>query len=60
LAQAGIRNAGAGRDAAHAEAPAVLEVAGKGRVLVFAFGSVTSGIPRGMGGRQKPPRRERA
>ena len=47
LDHAGIRSAGAGRAAAQAEAPAVLEVAAKGRVLVFAFGSVTSGIPRG-------------
>jgi poly-gamma-glutamate capsule biosynthesis protein CapA/YwtB (metallophosphatase superfamily) len=46
LDRAGIPSAGAGRDAAQAEAPAVLEVPEKGRVLVFAFGSVTSGIPR--------------
>jgi poly-gamma-glutamate capsule biosynthesis protein CapA/YwtB (metallophosphatase superfamily) len=46
LDRAGIRTAGAGRDAAAAEAPAVLEIAGKGRVLVFAFGSPSSGVPR--------------
>jgi poly-gamma-glutamate synthesis protein (capsule biosynthesis protein) len=46
LERAGILSAGAGRDAAQAEAPAVLEIPRKGRVLVFAFGSVTSGIPR--------------
>jgi poly-gamma-glutamate capsule biosynthesis protein CapA/YwtB (metallophosphatase superfamily) len=46
LDHADIHSAGAGRDAFQAEAPAVLEVPGKGRVLVFAFGSVTSGIPR--------------
>jgi poly-gamma-glutamate capsule biosynthesis protein CapA/YwtB (metallophosphatase superfamily) len=46
LDRAGIPSSGTGRDAAQAEAPAVLEVPGKGRVLVFAFGSVTSGIPR--------------
>lgn len=45
LDRAGIRTAGAGRDAAQAAAPAVLEVAGRGRVLVFAFGSPTSGVP---------------
>ena len=55
LAQAGIQSAGAGRNAAHAEAPAMLEVAGKGRVLVFAFGSVTSGIPGAWAaGRNRP------
>jgi poly-gamma-glutamate synthesis protein (capsule biosynthesis protein) len=45
LAAAGIRTAGAGRNAAQAEAPAILEIAGMRRVLVFAFGSATSGIP---------------
>ena len=46
LEQAGIRTAGAGRDAAQAEAPAVIEHGGT-RVLVFACGSADSGIPRG-------------
>jgi len=45
LARAGIKSAGAGRDRARAEAPAVINVAGKGRVLLFSFGSETSGIP---------------
>lgn len=45
LEGAGLRSAGAGRDIAAAAAPAVLDIAGKGRVLVFAFGSPTSGIP---------------
>jgi poly-gamma-glutamate capsule biosynthesis protein CapA/YwtB (metallophosphatase superfamily) len=47
LARAGIRTAGAGRDAAEAEAPAVIEPPGKGRVLVLAFASTTSGVPHG-------------
>jgi poly-gamma-glutamate capsule biosynthesis protein CapA/YwtB (metallophosphatase superfamily) len=41
-----VQTAGAGRNLAEAEAPAVLDVAGKGRVLVWAFGTATSGIPR--------------
>ncbi len=45
LDAAGIRHAGAGANVAEAQAPAVLNVPGKRRVLVFAFGSVTSGIP---------------
>lgn len=45
LDAAGIAHAGAGRDAEEAAAPAVLEVHRKGRVLVFAYGSVDSGIP---------------
>ncbi len=46
LRGAGIRTAGAGRDGAEAAAPAVLELPGKGRVLVFAFGTESSGVPR--------------
>jgi poly-gamma-glutamate capsule biosynthesis protein CapA/YwtB (metallophosphatase superfamily) len=40
-----IKTAGAGRNAAEAGEPAVLSVAGAGRVLVFAFGLTSSGIP---------------
>jgi poly-gamma-glutamate synthesis protein (capsule biosynthesis protein) len=49
LDRAGIAHAGAGRDAADAAAPAVVQVPGKGRVLVFALGSITSGIPAQWG-----------
>jgi poly-gamma-glutamate synthesis protein (capsule biosynthesis protein) len=45
LRRAGLQRAGAGRDRAEAAAPAVLSVAGKGRVLVFAYGAQSSGIP---------------
>ena len=45
LRRAGLQRAGAGRDRAEAAAPAVLPVAGKGRVLVFAYGAQSSGIP---------------
>lgn len=45
LESAHIKTAGAGRNAEQAEAPAVLEVCGKGRVLVFSFATMTSGIP---------------
>ncbi|WP_424603510.1 CapA family protein [Bradyrhizobium sp.] len=41
-----IKAAGAGRNAFEAAAPATLDLANKARVLVFSFGSVTSGIPR--------------
>lgn len=44
LKHAGIQAAGAGQNLAEAAAPAVLDMANKGRVLVFAFGSATSGI----------------
>jgi len=45
LNRAGIRTTGAGRDLAQAQALAILDVPGKGRVLVFAFGVGDSGIP---------------
>lgn len=45
LAKAGIRTAGAGSDIAQARSPAIMEVGGKGRVVVFSFGTVSSGIP---------------
>ena len=46
LREANVRTAGAGRDLVEAAAPAIMEVPGKGRVIVFALGSMTSGIPR--------------
>jgi poly-gamma-glutamate synthesis protein (capsule biosynthesis protein) len=45
LRRTGIATAGAGRNAGESQRPAALEVAGKPRVLVFGFGSPTSGIP---------------
>jgi len=44
---AGIGHAGAGHDLAEAMAPAAVALPGGGRVLVFAWGSETSGVPRG-------------
>jgi poly-gamma-glutamate synthesis protein (capsule biosynthesis protein) len=41
-----IKTAGAGRNIGEAAAPAVLDIAGKGRVLVFSVASVTSGTPQ--------------
>ncbi|MBC9727619.1 CapA family protein [Streptomyces sp. TRM68367] len=45
LAGAGLRTAGAGRSAGEAYAPAVVPLPGGGRVLVFALGAWSSGIP---------------
>jgi poly-gamma-glutamate synthesis protein (capsule biosynthesis protein) len=45
LHAAGIRTAGAGRDHAAAAAPAVIDVGGRARVLVFAYGMPSSGVP---------------
>ncbi len=46
LEQVNVKGAGAGRNITEAEAPAVMEVNDKGRVLVFAYASPTSGVPR--------------
>jgi poly-gamma-glutamate capsule biosynthesis protein CapA/YwtB (metallophosphatase superfamily) len=46
LEEAGIRVAGAGRNPEQAAASAILPLAGQGRVLVYAFGAASSGIPR--------------
>lgn len=45
LAGAGLRVAGAGRDAVRAARPAAVPLTGGGRVLVFSFGMPSSGIP---------------
>ncbi len=55
LDRAGIVRAGAGRSSAEAESPAVLDVAGKGRVLVFSLGSATSGFPCEWGATENRP-----
>jgi poly-gamma-glutamate synthesis protein (capsule biosynthesis protein) len=47
LTRVGVRTAGAGRILPEAREPAVVEIAGKGRLVVFAFGDETSGIPSG-------------
>ena len=46
LQNAGINSAGAGSNVQEAQAPGVIEVAGKGRILVFAYASPTAGVPR--------------
>jgi poly-gamma-glutamate synthesis protein (capsule biosynthesis protein) len=46
LDAAGIAHAGAGLDASEAERAAAVDVAGKGRVMVFSLGSPTSGVPQ--------------
>jgi poly-gamma-glutamate synthesis protein (capsule biosynthesis protein) len=46
LEQEGIAVAGAGADAAQAAVPAIIDLPNDRRVLVFGFGTTTSGIPR--------------
>jgi len=44
LKKANMEYAGAGNNAKESEAPAVINVRGKGRVIIFSYGSETSGI----------------
>ncbi len=41
-----IKTAGAGRNLVEAKAPAIVEIPDEGRLLVLAFASETSGVPR--------------
>jgi poly-gamma-glutamate synthesis protein (capsule biosynthesis protein) len=55
LKKAGVRTAGAGHDLKQARASAAIEIAGKGRVVVFSFGSATSGIPQDWAALENKP-----
>lgn len=55
LQAAGIRSAGAGRSLTEAWAPAVIDVRGIGRIVVFGFGTETSGILPGWGATPERP-----
>jgi poly-gamma-glutamate capsule biosynthesis protein CapA/YwtB (metallophosphatase superfamily) len=55
LRKAKIRSAGAGMNLKEAEGPVIVEVKGKGRVIVFAFGSSTSGVPLDWAASEKRP-----
>jgi poly-gamma-glutamate synthesis protein (capsule biosynthesis protein) len=55
LRQVGVRSAGAGRNLAEAEAPAIIDVPGGGRVVVFGLGEETSGIPARWAARENQP-----
>jgi poly-gamma-glutamate synthesis protein (capsule biosynthesis protein) len=49
LRNANITSGGAGHNLHEATAPVVIEVEGKGRVVIFSYGLPTSGIPRDWG-----------
>ncbi len=55
LNKAGIKSAGAGENVHLAQAPAILDAAGKGSVLVFSFGSPSSGVPLAWAAEEKNP-----
>jgi poly-gamma-glutamate synthesis protein (capsule biosynthesis protein) len=51
----GIKTAGAGRNSAEASVPAVLDIAGKARVLIWSFASTSSGVPSSWKAMQHRP-----
>ena len=55
LSSAGIAAVGAGRNEAEARAPLVFGLPSGRRVVLFAYGSVDSGIPRSWGARGNTP-----
>jgi poly-gamma-glutamate capsule biosynthesis protein CapA/YwtB (metallophosphatase superfamily) len=55
LHAAGVLTAGAGRDRDGARSPAVIPLAGGARVLVFAFGATSSGIPKSWAATDSAP-----
>jgi poly-gamma-glutamate synthesis protein (capsule biosynthesis protein) len=55
LNRANIKIVGAGRNLFEAQIPAVKKVPSKGRVIVFAFGLGTSGVPSSWGALDKRP-----
>ncbi len=46
LERLGVKTAGAGRNLAEANAPAIIEIPDEGRLIVIALASETSGVPR--------------
>ena len=55
LTNAGLQHAGAGLRAIEAEAPVVLPIAGKGRVVMVSCGTGSSGIPPEWAADQRKP-----
>ena len=55
LRSTNVKSAGAGRNIEEAESPALLEVSGKGRVVVFSFAMETSGVPRSWAASEDRP-----
>ena len=50
-----ISYSGGGRTRGEAELPAIFEVAGKGRVIIFSYGHQSSGIPSSWAATEKKP-----
>lgn len=55
IKQANMKSVGAGKNRQQAELPAIFEITGKGRLLIFAYGSITSGVPVSWAATQNMP-----
>jgi poly-gamma-glutamate synthesis protein (capsule biosynthesis protein) len=55
LDKARVLHAGAGKNRNESEAPAVLDLGAKGRVLVFSFAAESSGVPEAWAAKQDRP-----
>jgi poly-gamma-glutamate synthesis protein (capsule biosynthesis protein) len=55
LKKANLKTAGAGRNLREAEAPAIVNIGGNRRVIVFSFGLTTSGIPLNWAAEENRP-----
>ncbi|SEM63963.1 poly-gamma-glutamate synthesis protein (capsule biosynthesis protein) [Syntrophus gentianae] len=55
LKMAGMKTSGAGRNAEEARLPAIQDLPGRGRVLVFAFGDESSGVMPGWSASESHP-----
>jgi poly-gamma-glutamate capsule biosynthesis protein CapA/YwtB (metallophosphatase superfamily) len=55
LKKANLKTAGAGRNLREAEAPAIVNIGGSRRVIVFSFGLTTSGIPLNWAAEENRP-----
>lgn len=53
LKKAGLKYSGAGSNRDEAEQPVIIEIAQKGRVIIFSFGLPSSGIPYNWGATEK-------
>jgi poly-gamma-glutamate synthesis protein (capsule biosynthesis protein) len=55
LEKANLRLAGAGLNIKEARTPAVIEIEKKGRIIIFSFGSPTSGVPLNWAAQENKP-----
>ncbi|UCH66580.1 MAG: CapA family protein [Ignavibacterium sp.] len=55
LEKANVKFAGAGLNIRKAETPVIIEIPNKGRIIIFSFGSPTSGVPLNWAAKEDKP-----